>query len=159
VTQLGHDLQDTDYPIEARSLGRTLLRWKHQIAAGTAPMSQTDPPRRSTTSSSGSSARVRVHVIPQLPDPLTALRRQAQLGLLATVTPAEIRRAIKGRLVRCPLILGNLSFMRLVARYWPTLTRSGRTEIASLGAATLVVVEVDVAVIPPELVDGGEGVR
>ena len=33
VTQLGHDLQDKDYPIEARSLGRTLLRWKHQIAA------------------------------------------------------------------------------------------------------------------------------
>ena len=33
VTQLGDDLQDTDYPIEARSLGRTLIRWKHQIAA------------------------------------------------------------------------------------------------------------------------------
>jgi len=33
VTQLGHDLLDKDYPIEARSLGRTLLRWKHQIAA------------------------------------------------------------------------------------------------------------------------------
>jgi transposase len=33
VTQLGHDLQDKDYPVEARSLGRTLLRWKHQIAA------------------------------------------------------------------------------------------------------------------------------
>lgn len=33
VTQLGNDLQDKDYPIEARSLGRTLLRWKHQIAA------------------------------------------------------------------------------------------------------------------------------
>ena len=33
VTQLGGDLQDTDYPIEARSLGRTLIRWKHQIAA------------------------------------------------------------------------------------------------------------------------------
>jgi transposase len=33
VTQLGHDLQDKDYPIEARSLGRTLIRWKHQIAA------------------------------------------------------------------------------------------------------------------------------
>ena len=28
VTQLGHDLQDKDYPIEARSLGRTLVRWK-----------------------------------------------------------------------------------------------------------------------------------
>ncbi len=33
VTQLGYDLQDKDYPIEARSLGRTLIRWKHQIAA------------------------------------------------------------------------------------------------------------------------------
>ena len=33
VTQLGHDLQDADYPIEARSLGRTLIRWRHQIAA------------------------------------------------------------------------------------------------------------------------------
>jgi transposase len=33
VTQLGHDLQDPDYPIEARSLGRTLIRWRHQIAA------------------------------------------------------------------------------------------------------------------------------
>ena len=27
------DLQDKDYPIEARSLGRTLIRWRHQIAA------------------------------------------------------------------------------------------------------------------------------
>lgn len=33
VTQLGDDLLDKDYPIEARSLGRTLIRWKHQIAA------------------------------------------------------------------------------------------------------------------------------
>lgn len=33
VTQLGRDLQDTDYPVEARSLGRTLIRWRHQIAA------------------------------------------------------------------------------------------------------------------------------
>ena len=33
VTQLGRDLQDKDYPIEARSLGRTLIRWHHQIAA------------------------------------------------------------------------------------------------------------------------------
>jgi len=33
VEQLGADLQDADYPIEARSLGRTLIRWKHQIAA------------------------------------------------------------------------------------------------------------------------------
>jgi len=33
VTELGRDLQDRDYPIEARSLGRTLIRWKHQIGA------------------------------------------------------------------------------------------------------------------------------
>jgi transposase len=33
VEQLGADLQDADYPSEARSLGRTLIRWKHQIAA------------------------------------------------------------------------------------------------------------------------------
>jgi transposase len=33
VERLGADLQDTDYPTEARSLGRTLIRWKHQIAA------------------------------------------------------------------------------------------------------------------------------
>ena len=33
VTRLGHDLQDISCPPEIRSLGRTLLRWKHQIAA------------------------------------------------------------------------------------------------------------------------------
>jgi transposase len=33
VDQLGRDLQDHDYPIEARSLGRTLLRWRKEIAA------------------------------------------------------------------------------------------------------------------------------
>jgi len=33
VDRLGHDLQDASCPIEVRSLGRTLLRWKDQIAA------------------------------------------------------------------------------------------------------------------------------
>lgn len=33
VERLGRDLQDESCPIEVRSLGRTLLRWKHQIAA------------------------------------------------------------------------------------------------------------------------------
>ena len=33
VTQLGHDLQGADYPPEARSLGRTLIRWCKEIAA------------------------------------------------------------------------------------------------------------------------------
>ncbi|MCU1363952.1 MAG: Transposase [Acidimicrobiaceae bacterium] len=33
VQRLGNDLQDPEVPEEAQSLGRTLLRWKHQIAA------------------------------------------------------------------------------------------------------------------------------
>lgn len=33
VTRLGVDLQDPDYPEEVNSLGRTLTRWRHQIAA------------------------------------------------------------------------------------------------------------------------------
>ena len=32
MTELGRDFQDQDYRTEARSLGRTLIRWKHQIA-------------------------------------------------------------------------------------------------------------------------------
>lgn len=33
VAQLGHDLQDESCPAEIRQLGRTILRWKDQIAA------------------------------------------------------------------------------------------------------------------------------
>ena len=33
VTRLGHDLQDDSCPTEVRQLGRTILRWRHQIAA------------------------------------------------------------------------------------------------------------------------------
>jgi transposase len=33
VTELARDLQDKDYPVEARSLGRTLTLWRRQIAA------------------------------------------------------------------------------------------------------------------------------
>jgi transposase len=33
VDRLGHDLQDDSCPVEVRQLGRTLLKWKHQIAA------------------------------------------------------------------------------------------------------------------------------
>jgi transposase len=41
VERLGYDLQDRSCPIEIRSLGRTLLRWKDQIAAWhTAQVSQ-----------------------------------------------------------------------------------------------------------------------
>jgi transposase len=33
VERLGHDLQDESCPVEVRSLGRTLIRWRDQIAA------------------------------------------------------------------------------------------------------------------------------
>ena len=33
VERLGHDLQDRDCPPELRQLGRTIVRWRHQIAA------------------------------------------------------------------------------------------------------------------------------
>jgi hypothetical protein len=33
VTRLGHDLQDEDCPPEVRQLGRTIMRWREQIAA------------------------------------------------------------------------------------------------------------------------------
>lgn len=32
MPRLGHDLRDPELPEEARDLGRTLLRWKRQIA-------------------------------------------------------------------------------------------------------------------------------
>jgi len=33
VTRLGHDLQDRACPPEVRQLGRTIIKWRHQIAA------------------------------------------------------------------------------------------------------------------------------
>jgi transposase len=33
VERLGHDLQDESCPPELRQLGRTIVRWRHQIAA------------------------------------------------------------------------------------------------------------------------------
>jgi hypothetical protein len=46
VTQLGHDLQDADYPVEARSLGRTSSAGDTRLPPGTAPKSPTGRPRR-----------------------------------------------------------------------------------------------------------------
>ena len=45
----GDDLMDKDYPIEARSLGRTLIRWKHQIAAWHHAHVSNGPTEASTT--------------------------------------------------------------------------------------------------------------
>jgi transposase len=81
VEQLGADLQDSDYPTEARSLGRTLIRWKHQIAAWhEAHVSNGPTEARQQSDQTGQACGVRIHVVSQLPHPVTALRRQAQLG-------------------------------------------------------------------------------
>ena len=76
------DLQDKDYPTEARSLGRTLIRWKHQIAAWHGSHVSNGPTEAVDHNliKTGEACRLRVHVVPELPDQVTALRRQAQLG-------------------------------------------------------------------------------
>ena len=54
--------------IEARSLGRTRSAGNTRLPPRTRPTSPKDPPKRSTTSSSGSARRVWVHVVPELTD-------------------------------------------------------------------------------------------
>ena len=80
VTQLGHDLQDADYPVEARSLGRTLIRWRLQIAAWHTTHVSNGPTEAVNNWSNGPSVvRSASPTSRPLPHPLTALRRQAQL--------------------------------------------------------------------------------
>ena len=77
---LGHDLQDKDYPIEARSLGRTLIRWKKEIAAWH-EAHVTNGPTEAVNNliKRVKRAAVRFTSFHGLPDPLTPVRRQAQL--------------------------------------------------------------------------------
>ncbi len=81
VERLGADLQDKDYPIEARSLGRTLIRWKHQIAAWH-EAHVTNGPTEAVNNliQAREAGGLRVHQVPELSDPVAPLRGQAQLG-------------------------------------------------------------------------------
>ncbi len=80
VTQLGHDLQDKDYPIEAQSLGRTLIRWRHLIAAWHLASHQQRTHRGGQQlDQAGQAGGVWVHVVLELQSAVTALRRQTQL--------------------------------------------------------------------------------
>ena len=89
------DIQDKDYPIEARSLGRTLIRWKHQIAAWHKAQVTNGPTEAVNNSDQAREAGgVRVHSVSELPDQVAALRRK-DWDLLATITPVEIRSTIK----------------------------------------------------------------
>ena len=81
VDRLGRDLQDESCPLEVRSLGRTLIRWRDQIAAWhRAHVSQRADRSGQQPDQADQARRVRVHPVPQLPHPRAALRRQAELG-------------------------------------------------------------------------------
>lgn len=81
VAQLGHDLQDDSCPIEVRSLGRTILRWRHQIAA----WHQARFTNAATEAANNLIKRVKRIAFGftrfrELPRPRAALRRTPQLG-------------------------------------------------------------------------------
>ena len=81
IERLADDMCDTDNPIEVRSLGRTLRRWKHQIAAWLQAHVSNGP----TEAANNLIKRVKRAAFGftsfrQLPDQVTSVRRQAQLG-------------------------------------------------------------------------------
>ena len=102
VERLADDMCDPDNPIEVRSLGRTLRRWKDQIAAW----------HRSHVSNGPTEApRVRVHELSQLSDEVTALRGRTELGTARddhTPVKSEAPVIRSGRAVRCPGTSGSL---------------------------------------------------
>ena len=80
MIRLGHDLLDKGYLIDARSLGRALIGWRHQIAARHLAHVSNGPIEAVKNWISGRACHPRLELLPELPDPLTAPRRQAQLG-------------------------------------------------------------------------------
>ncbi len=81
VTRLGRDLQDEDDPPEAHLLGRTLLRWRHQICAWH-PSGVSNGPTEAINNLVKGVKRVasdRGRQPPQLAHPRPALRRPTQL--------------------------------------------------------------------------------
>ena len=81
VERLGKDLQDESCPEEVRSLGRTLIRWKDQIAAWHRAHVSNGP----TEAANNLIKRIKrvafgLTAVPQLPHPGAALRRPPQLG-------------------------------------------------------------------------------
>jgi hypothetical protein len=81
VTQLGHDLQDDDCPVEVHQLGRTILRWKDQIAAWHKARF-TNAPTEAANNLIKRVKRIafRLHQLRQLPREGAALRRPPELG-------------------------------------------------------------------------------
>ena len=85
---------DKDMPIEVRSLGRTLKRWRPQIAAWHSAHVTNGPTEAVNNLIKRVKRAAFGFTVPELPDPLTALRRQAQLvAARRRSAPREIRRA------------------------------------------------------------------
>ena len=71
--------QDDSCPPEVQRLGRTIVLWRHQIAAWHQARPRTDRPKRSTTSSREQADRVRDHATGPTTEPSPPLRRPTQL--------------------------------------------------------------------------------
>ena len=81
VERLCRDLQDQSCPVEVRSLCRTLIRWRHQIAAWhQAHLSNVPYRGGQQPDQADQEGRLRFNPVPQSPDPGPALRRAPQLG-------------------------------------------------------------------------------
>ena len=81
VNQLASDLQDPGLPPEVNRLGRTIWRWRTQIAKlARRSGNQRGHRGRQQPHQTGQARRVRVHQLRELPDPGPAVCRQTQLG-------------------------------------------------------------------------------
>jgi hypothetical protein len=81
VERLASEMADSDNPIEVRSLGRTLRRWK-QIAAWHTAQVSNGPTEAAMNNLIKRVKRVafRLHELSQLPDQVAALRGKAAMG-------------------------------------------------------------------------------
>jgi hypothetical protein len=80
VERLGHDLQDESCPPEVRQLGRTIVRWRHQVDAWHHVRVSSGPTEAINNLIKSVTRSRSVPPLRPLPDPSNALRRQAQLG-------------------------------------------------------------------------------
>jgi hypothetical protein len=92
VTQLGIDLQDDSCPPEIRRFGRTITKWRRQIAAWH-QAKFTNGPTEAVNNLIKRVTRVRDHELDQLPHPIAGLRRQPDWSLPPS-PHAEIRSAV-----------------------------------------------------------------
>ncbi len=95
VDRLGHDLQDESCPLEVRPLGRTLIRWRDQIAAWhRAHVTQRADRSGQQPDQAGQAGRVRVHAASGTTGSASCSTPADPTGTYSPPShPAEIRRA------------------------------------------------------------------